>query len=112
MDNKNIQNNNNNINIQNINQDENNGNTISNEINNECNIIKEEKENEKNKKIKYRLNFSVLIGNFRQLSDIKDKWLEIEFKSNILLMSSEINQSNKISCLTLISFINFEKRKQ
>ena len=110
MDNKNIQNNNNNINIQNINQDENNGNTISNEINNECNIIKEEKENEKNKKIKYRLNFSVLIGNFRQLSDIKDKWLEIEFKSNILLMSSEINQSNKISCLTLISFINFEKK--
>ena len=110
MNNKNIQNNNNINNIQNINQNESNENKISNGINNECHITKEGEENEKNKKIKYRLNFSVLIDKLRQDSDAIEKRPEIEFKSNILLMSSEINQSNKISCLTLISFVNYYKK--
>ncbi len=64
---------------------------------------------EKNKKIKYRLNFSVKIDYLRGISDKTNKRAEVEFESNILLMSSEINQSNKISCLKIISFINHQK---
>ena len=64
---------------------------------------------EKKKKIKYRLNFSVLINYLRNISDKAESINEIEFKSNILLMSSQIYQSNKISVLTLLSFINYQK---
>ena len=64
---------------------------------------------EKKKKIKYRLNFSVLIYNLRNISDKEESRNEIEFKSNVLLMSSQIYQSNKISVLTLLSFINYKK---
>ena len=63
----------------------------------------------KKKKIKYRLNFSVLINYLRNISDKSELRNEIEFKSNILLMSSQIYQSNKISVLTLLSFINYQK---
>jgi len=64
---------------------------------------------EKKKKIKYRINFSVLINNLRNISDKDESRNEIEFKSNVLLMSSQIYQSNKISVLTLLSFINYKK---
>ena len=55
------------------------------------------------------MNFSVRIDYLREISEKKDKSEEVEFNSNILLMSSEVNQSNKISCLTLISYINHQK---
>ena len=61
---------------------------------------------DKRKNLKYRLNFSVIIHYLRNKSDKEDSKNEIEFKSNILLMSSQIYQSNKISVLTLLSFIN------
>ena len=64
---------------------------------------------EKKKKIKYRLNFSVIIYNLRNISNEEKSRNEIEFKSNVLLMSSQIYQSNKISVLTLLSFINYKK---
>ena len=67
----------------------------------------------KNKKIKYRINFSVIINELRNNSGIKEIRSDIEYKTNVLLMLSEIdqinNESNKISCLTLISYINHEK---
>ena len=64
---------------------------------------------EKSKKIKYRMNFSVMIDYLRDISYKNERSEEIEFNSNILLMSSKINQSNKISCLSLLSFINHHK---
>ena len=88
---------------------------IKSELNTPNNNISEgkleenEKNIEKNKKIKYRINFSVIIANLRKISDKEEKMNEIEFVSNILLMSSEVNQSNKMSFLTLISFTNFKK---
>ena len=68
--------------------------------------------NKENKKIKYRVNFSVKIEYLRRISDIKENLNEVEYESNILLMSSEVNQSNKISCLSLISFVNFKKNNE
>ena len=66
----------------------------------------------KRKKVKYRLNFSVIINYLRNNSDKVGLRNEIEFKSNILLMSSQIYQSNKISVLTLLSFINYNKNNE
>ena len=99
-------------------EESNNNNDISDikyELNTPNNNISEEKLEEKdknlekNKKIKYRINFSVKIAYLRHISNEIDKRSEIEFISNILLMSSQVNQSNKMSFLTLISFINFKK---
>ena len=123
MDNNNIQNNINDINLNKEDEKNENGNNskiIFENINNEnSNIkiqIKTQNNNdlklnpeENNKKIKYRINFSVKIEQLRNDSDKSEKISQVEFDSNILLMSSEVNQSNKISCLTLISFINFKK---
>ena len=123
MENNNIQNNKNIINLekpkenienktnknkQTINKDKDNenSNTVSDSQNN---ITSEPNLEEKNKKIKYRMNFSVRIDYLREISDKKEKSEEVEFNSNILLMSSEVNQSNKISCLTLISYVNHQK---
>ena len=123
MENNNIQNNinNNNVNIDNYIEDKD---DISNiieipknkdkeKVNKESALEKSKlpKTNlkEKNKKIKYRLNFSVKINYLRGISEELPQREEVEFESNILLMSSEINQSNKISCLTLISYINHQK---
>ena len=64
---------------------------------------------DKKKEIKYRLNFSVIIDHLRTISDKAYNNIEVEFNSNLLLMSSELNQSNKISCLTLISYVNHQK---
>ena len=55
------------------------------------------------------MNFSVRLEYLRQISDKKERSEEVEFNTNILLMSSEVNQSNKISCLALISYINHQK---
>ena len=43
-------------------------------------------------------------------SDEVSKRNENEFINNILLISSDINETNKISCYTLLSYINYEKR--
>ena len=99
------------------NKDQNNNNEISDiKSDSSQNIILEtnseennHKNVEKNKKIKFRLNFSVKINYLRDISNKEEKRSDIEFDSNILLMSSEVNQSNKISCLTIISFINYIK---
>ena len=101
-------------------------NNISNNIDNDKDINKDilnkeeftknsekDSENQKiedeKKEIKYRLNFSVIINHLRTISDIAYNSIEVEFNSNLLLMSSELNQSNKISCLTLISYVNHQK---
>ena len=91
---------NNDINIKKDNQTENNNNKNNDTPNGQI-----EEENI-NKKIKYRINFSVLIHELRNISDVIEERSQVEYNTNLLLMSSEINQSNKISCLTLLSFIN------
>ena len=58
---------------------------------------------------KYKIKFSVLIEELRQNSDQEEKMNMIEFTGNLLLMSSQINQTNKISCLTVLSYINHQK---
>jgi len=92
---------------------------IKNEPQEEKNLIRIENSNQnkpttiiqiKNKKEKgkkYKIKFSVLISKLRGFSDKKDKMNFVEFTSNLLLMSSEINQTNKISCLTVLSYINY-----
>ena len=70
------------------------------------NIIK--KENIFNKK-KYEVKFSVIIDELRRISEKKEESNYIEFTANLLLMSSKINTTNKISCLTLLSYIYFQK---
>ena len=57
----------------------------------------------------YKIKFSALIEELRQISDKEEKMNYTEFTTNLLLMSSQINQTNKISCLTLISYINHQK---
>ena len=102
--------------IQNNNNDINNNNSDPNNDNNQnkenTDNTKEKNENalKKDKKIKYKMNFSVIIEKLRNDSDKQKDYNEIEFTSNLLLMSSEINQSNKISCLTLISYLNYTKK--
>ena len=98
---------------------ENINNNIKNEPQEEKNLIRIENSNQnkpttiiqiKNKKEKgkkYKIKFSVLISKLRGFSDKKDKMNFVEFTSNLLLMSSEINQTNKISCLTVLSYINY-----
>ena len=44
-------------------------------------------------------------------SDDVSKRNENEFINNILLISSDINETNKISCYTLLSYINYEKER-
>ena len=67
------------------------------------------KEKEKNKNKKYKIKFSVIIGELRHHSDETDRISLNEYTSNLLLMSSQINQTNKISCLTLLSYINYKR---
>ena len=81
--------------------------TPESNLNEKSNITPES--NLEEKSIKYRMNFSARLDYLRQISDKKEKSEEVEFNSNILLMSSEVNQSNKISCLTLISYVNHQK---
>ena len=52
---------------------------------------------------KYKIKFSQLISELRTDSDKEEKMNSMEFTINLLLMSSQINQTNKISCLTLLS---------
>ena len=82
-----------------------------NEIKNEIINInsKEQKttnEFKKDPNKKYKIKFSQLIEEQRQNSDMEEKMSIIEYNTNLLLMSSQINQTNKISCLTLLSYIN------
>ena len=58
---------------------------------------------------KYKIKFSQLISELRTDSDKEEKMNSMEFTINLLLMSSQINQTNKISCLTLLSYINFTR---
>ena len=66
-----------------------------------------------NKKKKYEIKFSAIIDDNRKISDETSKDYDInfaEFTTNLLLMSSKINTTNKISCLTLLSYINFQRK--
>ena len=72
-------------------------------------INKNEIESDKENK-KYKIKFSVLIENLRQNSDKAEKININEFTTNLLLMSSQINQTNKISCLTLLSYIYYKRQ--
>ena len=85
-----------------INEENEKGNEII-EINK--NDIELDKENKK-----YKIKFSVLIENLRQNSDKAEKININEFTTNLLLMSSQINQTNKISCLTLLSYIYYKRQ--
>ena len=76
------------------------------EINN--NNIQKKKDSLKNKK--YKIKFSPIIEELRNDCDKSDKIDGVEFTTNILLMSSQINTTNKISCLTVLSYINYERR--
>ena len=66
-----------------------------------------------NKKKKYEIKFSAIIDENRKRTDEEKKEYDInfaEFTTNLLLMSSKINTTNKISCLTLLSYINFQRK--
>ena len=66
-----------------------------------------------NKKKKYEIKFSAIIDDNRKISDETSKDYDInfaEFTTNLLLMSSKINTTNKISCLTLLSFANHQRK--
>ena len=95
-----------------------NDNNIDNIIdNNIINFVHNDKHNNNNndndkKETKYIPNFSFLIKQMQKDSDDVSKRNEIEFINNILLISSDINESNKISCYTLLSYINYEKKKE
>ena len=95
-----------------------NDNNIDNIIdNNIINFVHNDKHNNNNndndkKETKYIPNISFLIKQMQKDSDDISKRNEIEFINNILLMSSDINESNKISCYTLLSYINYEKKKE
>ena len=65
---------------------------------------------ENNNKKEYKLKFSALIEESRQNSDDFNQINNVEYTTNLLLMSSQINITNKISCLTLLSYINYERR--
>ena len=85
-----------------------------NEIKNEIINTKETPPEQKNEFKKdpnknYKIKFSALIEELRQISDKEEKMNYTEFTTNLLLMSSQLNQTNKISCLTLISYINHQK---
>ena len=94
-----------------------NDNNIDNFIDNNINIInvvhndKLNNNNNDKKETKYILNFPFLIKQMQKDSDDVSKRNENEFINNILLISSDINETNKISCYTLLSYINYEKRK-
>ena len=79
-------------------------------------ITKGENTSNKNprKKIKYRIDFSNIIKKFRSKSDSEDeKYLShIECYCNILMLSPNINQSNIISFLSLISYLNYRKKNK
>ena len=68
------------------------------------NNIGNKKENKK-----YEIKFSVIIKELRKKSDNKEEYYSTEFTTNLLLMSPQINTTNKISCLTLLSYINYER---
>ena len=68
-----------------------------------------EKQIDKNKK--YRMKFSVTISKLRSSSDDAEIIGFNEFITNLLLMSSQINPTNKISCLTLLSYTNYIKHE-
>ena len=76
------------------------------DINN--NNIQKKKAPNKNKK--YKIKFSAIIEELRTNCDKAGKINNVEFTTNILLMSSQINITNKISCLTVLSYINYERR--
>ena len=69
-----------------------------------------EKKKERDKSKKYKIKFSVIISNLRQTSDKAEIIGFNEFKTNLLLMSSQINPTNKISCLTLLSYTNYKRQ--
>ena len=100
----NNENNNDNENIENKNDNNMIINIHNNEEQDNINI-----EDKKDKKSQYKYNFSALINKMIKESDDNLKINNVEFNSNILLMHPKINISNKICCLSLISFINFEK---
>ena len=84
-------------------------NEIKNQIINTNSTEQQKPQNEfkKDPNKKYKIKFSQLIEEQRQNSDVEEKMSLTEYNTNLLLMSSQINQTNKISCLTLLSYINY-----
>ena len=78
---------------------------------NKINIIENEiiDENKIDRNKKYKIKFSSIISELRENSDKMEKMSINEFTNYLLLMSSQINQTNKISCLTLLSYINYKR---
>jgi hypothetical protein len=87
-------------------------NEIKNQIINTNSTEQQKPQNEfkKDPNKKYKIKFSQLIEEQRQNSDVEEKMSLTEYNTNLLLMSSQINQTNKISCLTLLSYINYERK--
>ena len=72
-------------------------------------INKNNIESDKEEK-KYKIKFSVLIETLRNFSDKAQKINSNEFITNLLLMSSQINKTNQISCLTLLSYTYYKRK--
>ena len=111
-----MENNNNNNSLQNNNnikteedspKDENKNEIVDTNLNNKDTQKEEQREKQINKNKKYRMKFSVTISKLRESSDDAEIIGFNEFITNLLLMSSQINPTNKISCLTLLSYTNF-----
>ena len=69
--------------------------------------------NNNNNSKKYKYNFSQIIAQNKQICDDKSKYTLIDYKCNICLMRDDIDLSNKINSLSLLSYIencfkNFE----
>ena len=111
MENNNSSQNNNNIkNEEDSPKNENKNEIVDINSNNTDTQKEEKKEKPKDKNKKYRMKFSVIISQLRQTSDDAEIIGFNEFKTNLLLMSSQINPTNKISCLTLLSYTNYKRQ--
>ena len=62
-----------------------------------------------NESSKFRIYFSKLIKESRTSSDNKNEYPEIQFKCNICLNSSYIDISNKVTAISLLTYINFKE---
>ena len=91
-------------------KDENKNEIVDTNSNNKDTQKEEQREKQIDKNKKYRMKFSVTISKLRESSDDAEIIGFNEFITNLLLMSSQINPTNKISCLTLLSYTNYNRQ--
>ena len=91
-------------------KDENKNEIVDTNSNNKDTQKEEKREKQIDKNKKYRMKFSVIISELRSSSENAEIIGFNEFITNLLLMSSQINPTNKISCLTLLSYTNYNRQ--